>query len=236
MESSVRPTASDSPHPLPDDPATAPPACDQGPSFQDRVSALTQDSQIKRLAERYARSRDVACDALQETYYAVVRVRDPEHITDLRRYFCRVLQRQVVELLEVAGPSPTDDPDALIATLSNGVRSPGGPAEDRAVRLVQAAGWLSRLARLPVVLVPGRSSDSRRYQSVIVDIARWVLPALLEGEVSAADLDRLLARAYPEWFADAGASRATYHQRLSRGRRDVRAVLASVVSRDELVT
>jgi hypothetical protein len=189
-----------------------------------------------RLAERYARSRDVAYDALQETYYAVARVRDPERITDLRKYFCRVLQRQVVELLEVAGPSPTDDFDALLAARSNGVRSPGGPAEDRAVRLVQATAWLRRLARLPVVSVPGRSADSRRYQSAIVDIARCVLPALLEGAVSPADVDRLLADAYPEWFADASASRATYHQRLSRGRRDVRNVLASVVSREELVS
>jgi DNA-directed RNA polymerase specialized sigma24 family protein len=178
----------------------------------------------------------VAYDALQETYYAVARVRDPEHITDLRKYFCRVLQRQVVELLEVAGPLPVEDLDALVAARSNGARSPGAPVEDRAVRSMQGAAWLRRLARLPVVSVPGRSADSRRYQSVIVDIARCVVPALLEGEVSTADMDQLLARAYPEWFADAGASRATYHQRLSRGRRDVRTVLASVVSRNELVT
>jgi DNA-directed RNA polymerase specialized sigma24 family protein len=233
MESSARPPASDSPHPLPADPAL--PTLGQGSSFQDLVSALTLDPQIRRLAERYARSRDVAYDALQETYYAVVRVRDPEHITDLRKYFCRVLQRQVVELLEVAGPSPADDMDALIAARSDGVPRPGGQAEERAVRSVQAAAWLRRLARLPAVSVPGRSADTRRYQSVVVDIARCVLSALLEGEVSGADMDRLLAHAYPEWFADAGASRATYHQRLSRGRRDVRTVLASVVSREELL-
>ncbi|HEX3490154.1 MAG TPA: hypothetical protein VHU92_12445 [Streptosporangiaceae bacterium] len=178
----------------------------------------------------------MAYDALQETYYAVARVREPEHITDLRKYFCRVLQRQVVELLEVAGPSPTDDVDALIAARSTGERRPGGSAEERAVRSVQAAAWLGRLARRPAGSVPGRSADSRRYQCAIVDIARCVLPALLEGEVSSADVDRLLAHAYPEWFADASASRATYHQRLSRGRRDVRTVLASVVSREELLT
>jgi DNA-directed RNA polymerase specialized sigma24 family protein len=233
MESPVRPSASDSPHPLPGEPA--PSADGERASFQENVSALTQDPQIKRLAERYARSRDVAYDALQETYYAVVRVRDPDQIADLRKYFCRVLQRQVVKLLELAGPSPTDDVDALLAARSDGAPRPGAPAEERAVRSVQAAAWLRRLARLPAVSVPKRSADSRRYQTVIVTIARYVLLALLEAEVSAADLDRLLARAYPEWFADEDASRATYHQRLSRGRRDVRAVLASVISRDELL-
>lgn len=230
MESPARPSASDSPHPLPGESPSGPER-----DFRDRVSALALDPEIVRLAERYARTRDVAYDAIQETYYAVVRVRDPDHITDLRRYFCRALQRQVVELLELAGPSPSDDVDALVAARSNGTRRPGASAEEHAVRSVQRATWLRRLARLPAVSVPGRSPDPRRYQAVIVTIARHVLPALLQGEVSAADLDQLLARAYPEWFADEEASRATYHQRFSRGRRDLRAVLASVISRDELL-
>jgi hypothetical protein len=62
------------------------------------------------------------------------------------------------------------------------------------------------------------------------------VPALPEDQASAASTDHLLARAYPEWLAETGVNRTTHHQRLSRGRRDVRAVLASIISRDELLT
>jgi hypothetical protein len=36
-----------------------------------------------------------------------------------------------------------------------------------------------------------------------------LVPALLEDQASAADMDHLLARAYPEWFAETGVSRTT---------------------------
>src|SRR5690348_12442800 len=152
--------------------------------FRDRVAALRQDTAMKKLAMRYARDRDVAEDALQETCYAVMTVRDPGRIDDLPRYFRRVLQRKVVEMLELSGPLPTDDPDTVLAVSTGSVQRPGtrrpigwgSPSEDRAVRRRQSSLWLVRLARLSAVSIPGRSADPQRYRRVIATVARLVLP------------------------------------------------------------
>ena len=221
----------------------ASPSSSPGLSFGDRVAVLCAGSGMRSLAMRYARDLAVAEDALQETFYAVAKVSDPSRIDNLARYVRRVLQRKVVELLESPCPQPTDDLDALIAASAGGGRRPntkrpvvkGSPAEDRAVRRAQGNTWIRRLSRLSVTAVPSRSADPQRYQHVIEKVARLVLPAMLEGEVSSADLDHFLTTAYPEWFASPQSSSSTRDQRLCRGRRDVLGLLASAVSRDELL-
>ncbi len=212
-------------------------------SFGDRVAVLCQGAGMRGLAIRYARDHDLAEDALQETFYAVARVSDPSRIDDLARYVRRVLQRKVVELLESPCAHLSDDLDALIAASSGGVRRPntkrpvvmGSPVQDLAVRRAQAKAWIGRLSRLSKTSVPRRSADPERYQRVIATVARRVLPAMLEGEVSSADLDHFLIAAYPEWFASRQSSTSTRDQRLCRGRREVSGLLESVVSRDELL-
>jgi DNA-directed RNA polymerase specialized sigma24 family protein len=242
MEPTVRRAASTSSSRRPASGAVTHPASTGGLPFRDQVAALSQDPAMRSLALRYAHNRDLAEDALQETCYAIMKVRDPARIDNLPSYFRRVLQRKVVELLELSGPLPTDDPDASVAasagsTTRPGTRHPaawGSPSEDRAVRRAQSSAWLARLTRL-AASVPGRSADPQQYRRIIAIVTQRILPALLEGEVSWPDVDQLLIQAYPEWFAAPDSSRATYDQRLSRGRRDVRSLLASVVDRDELM-
>lgn len=221
---------------LPD--GTAPSGDVQPPNFDERVAALCQDRDIRLFAIKYARDHQLAEDALQETYYAVARVRDPARIEDLRKYFCRALKNQIGRLTEQAGPPPTGDVDAVLGAKATGGRRPSArssPCEERGVRTAQEATWLGLLRETSAVSVPERSGNPERYQGVVAAIARWVLQALLAGEVSATDVNGLLISQYPEWFAATGSSPDTYHQRLSRARRDVFDLLASVVGRDELL-
>lgn len=211
----------------------------QEPSFQERVAKLSADPSIRNLARRYARNSDLAQDALQLTYEAVSAVRDPSHITDLRKYFCRVLQRKAVNLLESAGAAPSGDIEQVLAAQATGAKRLGNarsPVEDCAVRAAQVAQWQLRLTKEGDRRVPARSPQPERYRKVVSSVARWVLATLHDGELDAAELDRLLRHGYPEWFASPDAKIATFHQRLSRGRRDVFALLSCVIGRDELLT
>jgi Sigma-70 region 2 len=212
-------------------------------NFQDRVAALSVDPAMRRLAHYYARRHDLAEDILQDTFCAIVNVADPGRIGDLPAYFRRVLRRKAVAMLEIAGPIPTADIDALLATRPSmpgrpGTRRPdcsASTAERRAVLAAQLDAWTRRLDALGFAGIPGRSPDPARYRAVIADCARYSLPALLDGDVSPADIDRLLIRMFPDWFSEQATNRAGHHQRLSRGRRDVRGLLASVIGRDELL-
>ena len=104
------------------------------------------------------------------------------------------------------------------------------------MRTAQTATWMAALHDKELAAsVPGRSDDPRRYQSMIAATARWFLHALLEGDVSPADMNDVLTNQHPEWFAVRGMSVDTYHKRLSRARQDVADVLACVVGRDELL-
>src|SRR5438874_1715960 len=67
------------------------PPADEPASFQEILLTVVRDPQIRKLALRLAGDPDLAEDALQEAYYGVSRVRNPEQIEDLRAYFCRAL-------------------------------------------------------------------------------------------------------------------------------------------------
>jgi DNA-directed RNA polymerase specialized sigma24 family protein len=207
-------------------------------AFHERLVALCHDGDIRRYAIRLAPNRDIAEDALQETYYAVARVSNPAGICDLPSYFRRALRNQVMRLTEQAGPPSSGDIDAVLAATDGGRRPPvrNSPCEDRGVRTAQAATWMAALHDEKIAAsVPGRSGDPRRYQSMIAATARWILHALLEGDVSPADTNDALTNQHPEWFAARRLSADTYHKRLSRARRDIADLLACVVGRDELL-
>ena len=82
--------------------------------------------------------------------------------------------------------------------------------------------------------MPARSDDPALYRAVIYTSAEGVLRDGINGEPSDADSNDAFRAAYPEFFASGDASANLCHQRFSRARSDVRTLLQSVVSRDEL--
>jgi DNA-directed RNA polymerase specialized sigma24 family protein len=90
--------------------------------FDQDLTRVAQDPAIRRLAERRAGSRELAEDAMQETYYAVARVKNPETIRDLGAFFRASLVNQTNHQPSAPGrstASPDDHPQAR-ACLLNG--------------------------------------------------------------------------------------------------------------------
>jgi len=77
---------------------------DGEPDFQQELLTIWKDPQIFRVALRHAGDADLAEDGLQETFYAVARVTDPQRIENLRAFFCTVLIRKIYHLRGVLGP------------------------------------------------------------------------------------------------------------------------------------
>ena len=209
------------------------------PSFDDELARIRQDPQIWRLALRRAGSRDLAEDALQETFYSVARVKDPGRIENLRAFFCRALINQISHLRGQLNPIPVEDPEMLEGTRQQGgrVHAVTRPVNETAVWLQLTAAWRKRFhreRRRLMAMVPERSSDPRRYREVIVATAAKILHATVDGHMNWTDSDDALRAAYPDWFDEPGCTRDTNYQRLSRARREMRVLLMAVVSRDEL--
>ena len=209
-------------------------------SFHDEVCEIREDLDIWKLAVRRAGSFDLAEDALQDTFYAVARVRDPERIENLRAFFCRALIRQIAYLRGHLSPLPIEDPEAALSRQprrSGWGSAADAPGDDGVIWQLRTEEWLGQLRvrrRQIRAAVPERSSRPWCYRAAIVAVAEEILRAGCDGQVSPADFDAALRNAYPQWFAEAGCAQDTRYQRLSRARRDVREVLKTVVSRDEL--
>jgi DNA-directed RNA polymerase specialized sigma24 family protein len=210
-------------------------------SFHEELLKLWMDPEIWRLALHRAGDRDLAEDALQETFYSVARTKAPSHIENLRGYFCRALINEVRHLRGQLRPVPVEDPEMLTRPQQLGIRlhasDAARPVDEAAVWLQLAATWRKRFRRERrrlMAMVPERSSDPRRYREVIVAAAAKILHAAGDGHVNWADSDMALRTAYPDWFDEPGCTRDTYYQRLSRARREVRVLLQAVVGRDEL--
>jgi len=179
-------------------------------------------------------------DALQEAYYAVARVKDPTAIRNLRAYFCQVLTREIYRMLGQLGAMLVEDFTSVADAhqgRSGGLLSvPQSVAETVSTHLLTEA-WLEPFATRCGELtasVPGRSPDPGRYRAMIVTVAERVLRAIVIADTTDADYNTALRGAYAEWFAEPGYPENTYHQRFSRARADVRALLRAVVSRDDL--
>ena len=168
---------------------------------------------------------------------------DPQHIIDLRAYFCRVLIRAVYSLHGQLRAIAVEDPEILTE-----MRLPWGtvgaaaypqPFEEATVaRLaaqVRLERFLAQRERLRMT-VSGRSSDPGRYRDTILAVAEHLLrEAMTGGLVSQADSNESLRAAYPDWFGPPGCAANTCHKRFSRARTDVQELLKAVIRRDELL-
>ena len=209
--------------------------------FLDDLAKLVEDAAIRRLAERRARSRGLAEDALQDTFYAVARTRNPEVIENLRAYFLRVLRNEIANQRALRRVVPLENPeDALYqgqpGTAMSGP-APAGPVDETVCSSLQMQSLLKRLAdereRLRAA-IPARSDDPGRYRAMIYHAAVQIIRDARNGEASEADSNAALRAAYPAYFDQPGASPNLCHQRFRRAREDVRAVLRAIIDPGEL--
>jgi DNA-directed RNA polymerase specialized sigma24 family protein len=206
--------------------------------FEDDVARVAQDPAIRGLAVARAGSRELAEDALQETYWAVARVKDPGRIQDLRAFFVTSLIHEINHQRARSTLVPVEDIDTTAeqGRSSSSTGSPPSSVEDEASLRLLAEALLTLLNHdldQLLVSVPGRSPDHGRYRTAIVAAAKTILLLLLEGPVASADWNAVLQAEYPQWCGEPGLTRDTTHQRLSRARHDIRALLQRSLSRYE---
>lgn len=215
---------------------------DGEPDFQQELLTIWKDPQVRRVARRHAAGdADLAEDGLQEAFYAVARVTDPQRIENLRAFFCTVLIRKIYHLRGVLGPDFPEDPQRLAETGRHGF-PPGGPASSRpfdeaAIGRLMAQTWLDRFYEQQEKLraaVPGRSREPGRYRGLIAGLAEALLRAAAAGEAGCPDSNEALRAAFPEWFDESACSPNTCHQHFRRARGDLQNLLKAIVSRDEL--
>jgi hypothetical protein len=211
---------------------------DSRSDYLERLAVIREDPQVKNLAHRRAGDPELAKDALQEAYYAMAKV-DPEQIEDLRRYFCTVVTHTAYRLRGQLRAAVVDDPAGLVDASG---RKLGGeslpPTFDEAVHTnMMGDNWRECLAMNQVALtsnVPGRSPDPDKYRNVIAIVSKEMLNAILTGDFREVDLNLALRAAYPEWFAERRVGVSNIHQRFARARADMRDLLKSVISLEEL--
>jgi hypothetical protein len=211
-----------------------------GPDFQQELLTILNDAQVRGLARRQAGEPDLAEDALQSTYYAISQVVEPAAIRDMRAYFCRSLIREVHHQRAQLGATLVDDfvklADERQWRSGNSLTGPR-PVDETASLRILAEGWLRPFtARRGDMLssVPRRSSHPARYGEAIVAAAERALRTCMVDKVADADHNDFLSGAYPEWFADPGCAENTRDKRLERARADIRALLKTIVNRNDL--
>lgn len=205
------------------------------------VAEVAKHPEILKLALRRAGNPVLAEDALQQTFWTVTQTQHPERITDLRAYFCRALINEINRQLSHPAPLSVEDIGAaadLDAEHGPSPRtSPPLSVESQAAERILAEKLLDHLDRHRDQLkarVPARSSDPMCYQAAVVLAARMLLCLFFQGEVTQADWNAVLKSTYPLWFDQLGPDDNASHQRLSRGRRDMKALLQTIAPRDEL--
>jgi len=210
--------------------------------FLDDLAALVQDPAIRGLARRRAQCRELAEDALQETYRAVAQMRNPETIEDLRKFFCKSLIHVINRQLTLATPIPTeaiyeiaDIRQCLPSPDASSLQSVAGGAHLR----ILAEFAFSRLERDRgglMAVIPARSDDPQRYRRAILAVAETILDLLLKGPVTTADWNTALRSAYPQWCDEPGLPADALYQRLGRARADVRLLLRVILPRDRIAS
>ena len=210
--------------------------------FLDDLAKLVEDAAIRRLAERRARSRELAEDALQDTFRAVAQTQHPEAIEDLRAFFCKSLIHAINRQLTLSPPVPAEDIGAVADScqgFSSSGASPSAPVESDVYLRLLAEAALTRLERDRaelMAMVPARSGDPRRYQYTIIAAAGAILRLLFEGQVMTADWNAVLRSEYPQWCDEPGLADDAMYQRLSRARADVRFLLQAILPRERFAT
>ena len=212
----------------------------------DRLAALQQleeiwkDPRTKSFARRYAGDPEVADDALQSAYYAVARVSHLDQVENLRGYFCRVLIHEVHRERNQLRAALVEELDHMAEDRHGAAdchRAPPPSFQDAVCISLLGRSWLKRLADERdglLAAVPARSDDARRYRAVIYAVAEHLLRAGISGDARETDMNVAFRVSYPEYFQQPGTAQNTCDQRFRRGRMDVRRLLRSVVSRDEL--
>jgi hypothetical protein len=212
--------------------------------FHDDLARIVADPEVRRLAERRAGCRELAEDALHETYWAVARTKSPSDIRDLRAFFCTSLIREINHQRTRQAPVPTQDIEGLSDRRQVAAPHAAGPpptsVEGQASLRMLAQVVLARLKAAPeglTVLIPARSDDANRYRDAIIGAAITILNLLLEGYVVQADWNAVLRAAYPQWCDEPGLARDASDKRLSRARHDVQDLLRALFPpRDELAS
>jgi hypothetical protein len=205
-----------------------------------QLVGIWMDPRIRSLARRHAGDSDVAEDALQSAYCAVVRLEHLDQIENLPAYFCRVLIHEVHRERGQLHAALVEDFDRVAEerqSVVGGQRTSPPCFQDGVCASLQGQAWLKRLADGHgdlLASIPARSRDSDRYRVVIYAAAEQILRAGISGDASEADTNDTLRAFYPEYFQEPGAAPNTCDQRYCRARMDVRALLRSVVSHDEL--
>jgi hypothetical protein len=211
--------------------------------FLDDLAKLVGDPAVRRLAERRARSHELAEDALHDTFRTVAQTQHPENIQDLRAFFCKSLIHEISHQLARSVPIPTGDIGGISdsrqgLTSSSGASPPASVASEAHLRLLAEVA----LTRLEgdrgelMALVPARSSDPRRYQSTILAAAWTILRLVIEGHVTSADWNAVLKSEYPQWCDEPELAHDAIHQRLSRARGDVQSLLRAILPRDQFAS
>lgn len=204
--------------------------------YLEQLAAIREDPKVKNLARSRAGDSELAEDALQETYYAVARLRNPERIVDLRAYYCRVLLRNIHRLRSQLGAILIEDFGVVADTCQ---RKPGGeppplPFDDTVGSHLLIRDMLRYLAAHRATLsytVPGRSPDPAPYRDVIVAVVDRVLVASVAGGLGDAEQNLAFRALYPQWFAEAGVAISNIHQRFARARVDVSRLVQEITRR-----
>ncbi len=181
------------------------------------------DPQIRAIARKHANSPQVAEDALQATFLAMIRLPHLDQIENMPGYFCRALiravyheQAQLSALLVDDFPRVTEEADGA----AGAQRDPSASLEDTVCAAVQAQFWHKRLTRDRDELmdkVPGRSDNPGRYRKVIYDAAEQILRHAVSGELGESDSNDAFRSSYPEYFDAPGARANTSSGLLLRG-------------------
>jgi len=206
--------------------------------FYEDLESVVLDPKIMRLAERRAGSRELALDAVQATYLAVSRVKDPEGILDLAAFVWTSLIREINHQRTRASCfTPVED---IASAGEQGDSSSGHSLPDSVEHEVEirrlAQSVLDRLdghCEQLMAAIPGRSANPLQYRIAIVAAARAIFLMLIQGSVTSADWNAAL-KSSCSWFAEDGLSPDLTYQRLSRGRLDVRMLLQRLVPREQL--
>ena len=210
--------------------------------LHDDLAELVEDAAIRRLAQRRAGSRELAEDALQDTFRAVAQTQHPEAIEDLRAFFCKSLIRAINRQLTLSAPVPAGDIGAIADSrqgLSSSGASPPAPVESEAYLRLLAEIALARLERDRaelMAMVPARSGDPRRYQYTIIEATGTILRLLFAGPVTTADWNAVLRSQCPQWCGEPGLASDAMYQRLSRARADVKFLLRAILPRERFAS
>jgi hypothetical protein len=206
------------------------------PAALKKLAEILEDPRIKGLALRYAGHPAMAGDALQNTYYALARLKRLGLIVNLPAYVRKVLLREIRRERSQLGAVLVDD-FARFADSHQDTAGSQPAVDDTACTSLQAQVWLECFATQRECLrdaVPARSDDPARYRAVVCTAAEQVLRDGINGEPSQADTNPALRAAYPEYFDHPDALPDLCYQRFRRARQDVKALLQAIVHRDEL--